>query len=62
MVPRVDAGQCRRAEGKARIGTRLKGDFVVQLWLVVGQRQESSVVVAADGLGFGAIVRRGWRW
>ena len=59
VVPCIDASQRRRAEaGGARGRAGFKGDLVVELRLVDGQRQEGAVVVAAHGLGSCAVVMR----
>ena len=63
VIPRINASQRRRAvQAGARRRTGLKRHLVVELRLVVGQRQEGAVVVAAHVLGFRAMAKGWWRW
>ena len=59
MVPCIDPSQRLRAEARTRKCARFKSHLIVNLRLVVWQRQEGAVVVAADVLSLCAVV---WRW
>ena len=62
VVPCINASHRRRAKARARRRAGFKGHLVVELRLVVGQRQKGAVVVAAHDLGFRAMTTRRLRW